>query len=83
MDKILTQRERDILKIIGRRYVGLALIASELFRRSESKPFDPEITVNNSIKRIIRKCKLNKLDWTLERNKVGNKLLIKKIKVEA
>lgn len=79
---ILTQRERDILKIIGRRHVGLTLIATELFRKSEDKPFDPEITVNNSVKRIIKKCNHHKLDWTLERNKVNNKLLIKKIKME-
>ena len=78
---ILTQRERDILKIIGRRHLGLALISSELFRKSDNKPFDPEITVNNSVKRIIKKCKHHKLDWTLERSKIGNKLLIRKVKI--
>ena len=76
---VLTTREKDILKIIGRRQLTIKLIASELFRRSDNVPFDTAVTVNNSIKRIIKKCKLNKLDWTLERTKVDNKFVVKKV----
>jgi len=75
----LSNRERDILKIIGRRSVGLSLIANELFRRVDKPPFDPEITVNNSIKRIIKKCKHYKMNWTLEITKVNGKSVIKKV----
>ena len=79
MDNIFSTRERDILKIIAKRKLTLKGIATELFRRSESKPFDPEITINNSVKRINKKCKLNKMNWKLERTKVNNKLEIKKV----
>lgn len=76
---VLSPREKDILKIIGRKKVTIKLIAHELFRKSDNPPFDSEITINNSVKRIIRKCKYHKLNWTLERTKVNNRFVIRKV----
>lgn len=76
---MFSERELAILKIIGRKKVTLQVIVNELF--DGKRPLDPEITVGNTVRRIIKKCEYNKLDWTLIRNKMGGKLLISKEKL--
>jgi hypothetical protein len=80
---MFSQREEAILKIIGRKKMTLRLIAEELFTddHPSDKPMEPEITVGNTIRRIIKKCKHHNLDWTLVRKKMGGKLLISKEKL--
>ena len=75
-----SQREWDIIKIIGRRKLTFEQISSELFRKGD-KPFDDTITVGNSIRRIIKKCGHHKLAWTLEKIRKEGKLYVKKIKL--
>ena len=43
-------------------------------------PFDPEIAVANSVRRIIKKCDFHKLEWTLVKSRNNGKLLLKKEK---
>lgn len=76
---MFSEREEAILKIIGRKKMTLQVIADELF--DYDRPLDPEITVGNTIRRIIKKCEYNKLDWTLIRKRIGGKLLISKEKL--
>jgi hypothetical protein len=75
---MFSEREQAILKVLGRKKMTLQSIAEEVFMHEYDKPLDPEITIGNSIRRIIRKCDHYKLDWTLIRKKMGGKLLISK-----
>lgn len=63
--KIFSQRELDIIKIIGRRKVRVKDIAGQYFAGREDVPFDMEISIANSIRRIIEKCEHYSLSWTL------------------
>lgn len=74
-----SEREEAIIKIIGRKKVTLETISSELFMRSTHRPFDSDISVANSVRRIIKKCLYHDLPWTLEKTRVDRKLTIKKI----
>lgn len=71
-----SDRENEILKIIGRRAVTLNYISVRLFLKAPI--LDPKIAVANSVTRIIRKCKHHKLKWTLEKTREFNKLTIKR-----
>lgn len=77
-DPVFSQREEDIIKILGRRKMSLQLIAEELFHESSDKPFDAEISVGNSVRRIRAKCYHHKLSWVLAKKRVGGRLLIYK-----
>lgn len=76
---MLSDREKAIVKIIGSKTKTLEEISSELFKNTK-KPFDTNICVANSVRRIIKKCDHYKLDWTLIKNRENNKLLISKEK---
>lgn len=75
---MFSERERSIIKVLGRRKMTLSLIAEEVFFHDRDKPFDAEITINNSISRIIKKCKHHKLEWLLIKEKKRGKLFITK-----
>jgi hypothetical protein len=79
--KHFSERETNIILIIGRKNMTLSGISKQLFRRDPSSPLDPEIAVANSIRRIIKKCDHHKLKWTLEKTRANNKLTIKRSKV--
>ena len=80
---MFSDRELKILSIIGRKKVTLRVICNELFATDDKKPFDVEISVGGTIRRIIEKCEHHKLDWTLIRKNTGirNRLLISKEKL--
>jgi len=73
---IWSNREQKILKIIGKKELTLEQISSKLFK--DDKPFEDDITIANSIRRIIKKCKHHDLNWTLTKSRDGRKLLVKK-----
>lgn len=77
---VFSEREQKIIKIIGRKKVTLNEISIELFRTGD-KPFDTDISVANSVRRIIKKCSFHKLDWTFEKSRENKKLFIKKVSV--
>lgn len=74
-----SKREGEIIKIIGRcKKLTVKEICEKLFDGRDDKPFDAEISVGNTIRRIIEKCEHYKLDWTLRRQRVNNKMFINK-----
>ena len=77
---MFSDRETQIIKIIGRKKVSLEDISSKLFQ-AKSKPFDGNISVANSVRRIIKKCQYHNLQWTLDKTRKENKLVIKKVKL--
>lgn len=74
---MFSDREQKIINIIGRKKLTYNDIISELFKNG-SKPFDTNITVANSVRRIIRKCSHHNLKWTLTKFREENKLFVKK-----
>lgn len=77
---MFSEREERIIKIVGRKKLTLDEISEKLFK-NEPTPFDANILVGNSIRRIIKKCSYNNLKWTFEKNRNERKLTIKKVKV--
>lgn len=78
---MFSEREEKILKAIGGKKTTVKEICDKIFPTDESKPFDSEIAVTNTIRRIIEKCEYHKLDWTLNRVKDGHKYIITKEKL--
>jgi hypothetical protein len=74
---MFSERETQIIKIIGRKKLTVKEISAELFQDESKKPFDACVGINNSIRRINEKCAFYKVEWTLQRNK----LLISKVNV--
>lgn len=72
---MFSEREDAIIKIIGKKSLTINQISQELYK-TYSKPFDGEIAIGGAIIRIIRKCEINKLKWTLHKNKFGRRLFI-------
>jgi hypothetical protein len=70
-------REGLIIETIGKKTMTVEQIVEKLFK-GEKRPFDANISIGNSIRRIIEKCDYYKYDWTLKREKSGNKFLIRK-----
>lgn len=82
---MFSDRELKILSIIGRKKVTLRVICNELFLHTHpsERPFDAEISVGGTLRRIIEKCAHHKLDWTLVKTNSGikNRMLISKEKI--
>ncbi len=79
-----SEREEAILKIVGdKKTMTLKKIAERLFEHygPSGKPFDTEISVGNSVRRIIKKCYHYNLQWTLNKSRIDGKLIITKGKV--
>jgi len=77
-------RETEIIKIIGRKQkMTIRDITGELFMHvhPSDRPFDEEISTNNSIGKIIAKCKHHNLQWTLAKVRNGKRLIIRKVKL--
>jgi hypothetical protein len=77
--KNFSSREKEIIKIIGRRKITISKIREELFK-GKNKPLDANINVGNSVIRIIKKCEHYDLSWTYEKKRVLNKMIITRIK---
>lgn len=75
---IFSPREREIIKILGKKKLTLLQIAGDLFKK-ESKPLEPAITVNNSVRRINKKCEYHQFLWKLEVTKLNGKSIIKRV----
>jgi hypothetical protein len=79
---MFSPREELILKVLGKKKLTLREIVTEMFAdKPREKPFDAEISIGNSIRRIIEKCEFHKIEWTLSRERKGNKHLYFKVKV--
>jgi len=73
-----SNREQQIIEIIGRKKMTLEQISSELYKNGAHQTFDSAISTANSVRRIIKKCEFHKLAWTLEKTRVDKKLTIKR-----
>lgn len=76
-----SERERKIIKIIGRSKTTVGKITTKLFKNETFRPFNGEIMVATSIARVIKKCKHYELAWTLSKNRVNGKLIIRREKL--
>jgi len=76
MDKF-SERESKIIEILGYRQMTIEKIVLELFENDS--PLDAEITVNNSIGRIMKKCEHYDLPWTLTKIRGEKKLRVSRI----
>lgn len=78
--EVFSDREQLILKIIGKkRNMTIQMITNEMIETpGTSIPFDAEVTVGNSIRRIIKKCEAFKIHWTLKKNKIDGRMVITK-----
>lgn len=72
--------EQKILKILGRKKMTVTQITVELYR--DRPQIHGNIVVNNCVNRIIKKCTVKKLDWTLETEGCGrNGKSVKKVRI--
>lgn len=72
------EREKKIIKIIGKRKMTFEDISTRYWKDSDCKPFDHNISIANSIRRIIRKCDHHGLNWTLIKERKNLKIFISK-----
>jgi hypothetical protein len=77
---MFSDRETCIINILKgkKKPINLSDLAGEVFAFESDVPFDPEITVGNSVRRIIKKCDHHNLTWTLVRRLRNGRLVISK-----
>ena len=76
---MFSDREWKVLEVIGNKKINVRDIADRVFK-DERAPFDAEISINNTIRRIVEKCEYHDLAWTLtkERGANGRNVIFKK-----
>jgi len=79
MDMRFSPRERLIIKSLGRKKLSIEEITIEVFKNSRDRPIDDKVTIANSIRRIMKKCERYKLDWTFEKLRENNRVLVKRV----
>lgn len=78
LTEVFSEREQLILKVIGKKQnMTIKDITKEVLGK-ESEIFDAEITIGNSIRRIIKKCEVFKIHWTLTKHKIDGRMIIMK-----
>lgn len=75
---MFSAREEKIIKVLGRRRMTYASLVEEVFNEGD-KPFDAEISIGNSVRKIEKKCEAEGLKWTLVRKKQNGKLTVWRI----
>jgi|DEB0MinimDraft_6_1074348.scaffolds.fasta_scaffold89112_1 hypothetical protein len=76
-----SEREWKIIKAIGKKRMSLRQISKVVFTKEDDKPFDDTISIGNSVRRIIDKCKHYNLAWTLKKETVNGKVIVNKVKL--
>ena len=74
---MFSEREKKIIKTLGRRKMTLEKITIGVFK-NDWIPFDATISIGNSVRRIIKKCSHHNLKWTLTKTRLDGKLTIKR-----
>lgn len=73
-----SEREKKIIKILllnkNKRPLTISVLTEILFKKDDSPPFDREISVTNSVNRIIKKCEFYNLNWIIHKEKYEGKL---------
>lgn len=78
--KNFSTREVKLLNILNKRKMTIKDLAYELFKGDKEAPMDQEITISNSVRRIVKKCEFYKLDWTLVKQRIDGQLYVLKSK---
>lgn len=80
---MFSQREERIIKVLGNKKLTIREIVEKVFADGwgHPKPFDVEISVGNTLRRLMEKCEHYNLNWTLMREKKDNKYVYYKEKV--
>lgn len=79
LKEVFSDREQKILKAIGKKKnMNVRMITAEVLGLRAHEIMDAEITITNSIRRIIRKCEAFKIHWTLKKNKIDGRMIITK-----
>lgn len=68
---MFSEREKSVLTIIGKKKISIPSITEKLLGGPDM-PFNAEISVGNTVRRIIKKCEYHKLNWTLARERKNN-----------
>lgn len=69
---VFSGREREILKIIGRRKMSMTEIKEKVFENStDGEPLNANILISVAIRQIIKKCEKSRLPWTLDGEGTG------------
>jgi len=74
MFSIREQKILDILK--DGKSLSFSEISKKLFKKGEL-PMDANIVVGNTVRRIIKKCDYNKLDWSIEKSRKSFPMTVK------
>ena len=75
---MFSPREEKILNVLGRRRMTYQSLVDEVFTLGDV-PFDAEISIGNSVRKIIKKCEAAKLKWILVKKKINGRLVVWKI----
>lgn len=75
---LFSEREKEILRVLGTKSMTIEQITEEVFEGKDNKPFDAHISIGNSIRRIIEKCRHYELKWVLGKSKRVRKIVYKK-----
>ena len=75
---MISVREQKIIDVLGRRRMTYESLSNEVFADTEA-PFDSQISIGNSVRRIIKKCEAEKLKWTLVKKKINTRLVVWRI----
>lgn len=65
---MFSEREEKIIKMLNKGNRTVKEMVSKIF--VERPPFNAEISISNSISRILKKCDFHDLNWTVEKSKV-------------
>lgn len=80
---MFSEREQKIINILENKNIRKTVreVSDELFSGKKNIPFDKEISVSNSINRIIKKCEHYGIRWTISKEKFDGKLIYKKVQI--
>ena len=76
---MFSEREKTLIRVLGDKRLSVKTITERVFK-TDPKPFDAEISINNTVRRIVEKCEYHDLAWTLtkERGVGGRNVIFKK-----
>lgn len=70
MPPVFSPSEQKILKLIGKRKIKLAAL-TEKFYKGVERPFNADIIVASTVRRINRKCSFLRAPWRLAGQGLG------------
>jgi len=78
---MFSDREQKIINVIGKNEYTIGQIADKVFKGDPHAPLDANISISNSVTRIIKKCDHYNLRWTIKKERSAGKLYLRKVAV--